>query len=256
MKTNTTQKLLQYLRTHKRTTAKKLTEFLSISKQALFKHHLTPLLQAGKIKKIGRPPTVYYSLLEEGLSLQKSAMAWAQAEQVQTKDLEREYYCETRDVFQGRLDKMLYEMIRIKTLPTDTVYLLTAVTGEIGNNSFDHNLGQWPDVPGIIFGYETIKGKATVILADRGQGVLTTLKKIRPALADDRKALEVAFTERVSGRSPEKRGNSLKYVRKVIDAQHMHLAFSSGSATAKLNDILKIDSTTPHIQGCVAIITT
>jgi len=44
--------------------------------------------------------------------------------------------------------------------------LIVAITGEIGNNSFDHNLGKWPDEPGVFFGYDIAKG--TVVLADRG----------------------------------------------------------------------------------------
>ena len=47
-----------------------------------------------------------------------------------------------------------------------------AVAGEIGNNSFDHNLGNWADMIGIFFYYD--EKTHTIILADRGQGVLVT----------------------------------------------------------------------------------
>lgn len=68
------------------------------------------------------------------------------------------YYCRTRDVFQARLDKMLNELLKINNLTKENVYLVSAMAGEIGNNSFDHNLGKWPDIMGIFFGYD-IKGK-------------------------------------------------------------------------------------------------
>ena len=35
--------------------------------------------------------------------------------------------------------------------------LITLVTGEIGDNSFAHNIGKWPDTAGIFFGYDLEK---------------------------------------------------------------------------------------------------
>jgi hypothetical protein len=58
--------------------------------------------------------------------------------------------------------------------------LLTSVAGEIGNNSYDHNLGQWPDIPGIFFAYDL--NKKQIALADRGVGILETLRKVKPEL--------------------------------------------------------------------------
>ncbi len=92
--------------------------------------------------------------------------------------------------------------------------LLTSVSGEIGNNSYDHNLGQWPDMSGIFFGYDL--NKKQIVLADRGLGILQTLKRVRVELKDHESALKVAFTEIISGRKPEARGNGLKYVKNVI----------------------------------------
>jgi len=50
-----------------------------------------------------------------------------------------------------------------------------------------------------------------VVLADRGQGVLTTLKRVRRELTNSSEAIRVAFTETISGRYPETRGNGLKF---------------------------------------------
>ncbi len=56
----------------------------------------------------------------------------------------------------------------------------------------------------------------TIIIADRGRGIMETLKKVKPGLANDMDALTVVFTERISGRAPEARGNGLKFVYENI----------------------------------------
>ena len=65
-----------------------------------------------------------------------------------------EYYCETRDLFQARLDKMTNLLLQNKQFPESETYLISALAGEMGNNSFDHNLGNWPDLPGVLFNYD------------------------------------------------------------------------------------------------------
>lgn len=85
------------------------------------------------------------------------------------------YYCQNRDIFQTKLDKMMNDLLKIKSIDEEGVYLVSAMAGEIGNNSFDHNLGKWPDTTGVFFGYETAGGKLKIVLADRGQGVLRSL---------------------------------------------------------------------------------
>lgn len=133
--------------------------------------------------------------------------------------------------------------------------LVVAVAGEIGNNSFDHNLGNWPDTPGVFFGYDI--AKKIIVLADRGQGILTTLKRVKPGLDNDQDALRVAFTEILSGRAPEERGNGLKFVRKVVTENPMGLTFQTGDAElelAKDDDDLDIRKSSPRFHGCLALI--
>lgn len=164
-----------------------------------------------------------------------------------------DYYCETRDIFQARLSKMISILIK-SGIKEDITYLVSALAGEIGSNSFDHNLGNWPDVMGIFFGYEVKNKKLTVILADRGRGILKTLKRVRPELKDDVIALRVAFKERVSGREPEKRGNGLKFVKENVQNQKMHLYFQSGNAELELNKKMIIKKAKEKISGCFAIL--
>lgn len=144
-----------------------------------------------------------------------------------------DFSCSTSAQFKARLDSFAILLERIPELKKNFRFsLLVAVVGEIGNNSFDHNLGNWPDVSGIYFAYDLRKRQ--VVLADRGRGVLATLKPVRPKLQNDADALRVAFTELLSGRMPEKRGNGLKFVRSVIVKNDMELRFQSGNAVLTL----------------------
>jgi len=131
--------------------------------------------------------------------------------------------------------------------------IIAAVVGEIGNNSFDHNLGNWPDQPGVFFAFD--EKERLVVLADRGQGVLTTLKTVRPELDSDEKALKVAFSEVVTSRAPEPRGNGLKFVRQVVANHDFVLDFYSGRAVIHLNDGLEpvIEATDILYNGCLAV---
>jgi len=164
------------------------------------------------------------------------------------------FYCSNSSIFQARLAKMQDALMLSGTFDF-ILPLIVAVAGEIGNNSFDHNLGRWPDIPGIFFGYDI--GKRRVVLADRGLGVLATLKRVRPELKNHLEALRVAFTEIVSGRAPEARGNGLKFVRQVVAENPISLFFRSGDAELRLkkdNDQLFITRSHINTHGCFAVI--
>lgn len=179
------------------------------------------------------------------------ARHWAQAPQ--TIEPESDVYCQTRDVFQARLEQFQSKLSRIT--PLTTVSLVTAVAGEIGNNSFDHNLGNWPDIPGIFFSYSMRSRK--VVLADRGIGILATLKRVRPELVNANEALKVAFTETISGRFPETRGNGLKFVKSIIIANPFILSFQTGDAYLYLKQHdrdVAVQKAKTLIRGCFAMI--
>lgn len=186
-------------------------------------------------------------------ALKKLAWEWMTAGPEDAQK-ESEYFCPTRDVFQARVDRLVANLLKEKSISEEISYIISAMTGEIGNNSFDHNLGKWPNVSGIFFGYN-LSEKLEIILADRGQGILATLKKVKPELENDSDALKTAFLERISGRAPERRGNGLKFVKENIESQKMHLTFISGNAKAELNKEMKITETENSTAGCLAIIT-
>ena len=184
-------------------------------------------------------------------NLQTLAKDWVESGTEISTDL----HCTDSSVFQARLHKMEQRLSDVEKLK-NFFPLIVAIVGEIGNNSFDHNLGNWPDIPGEFFGYDI--NKRRVVLADRGQGVLTTLRRVRPALETHTEALKVAFSEVISGRAPENRGNGLKFVRKVIADNPIGLTFRTGDAEL----ILKKDKADLHIhkavsefRGCLAFIT-
>lgn len=188
-----------------------------------------------------------------GNKLEKEIFAWVKAKETNQLNSNEEY-CETRDIFQARLDKMVNSLLNIKEIRQEDVYMAAAIAGEIGNNSFDHNLGSWPDIMGVFFGYELAGRELKIALADRGQGLLATLKRVKPELKNDGKALFTAFNERISGRAPEPRGNGLKFVKENIKDRKMRLLFMSGFALAELNDKMTIKEANDNIRGSLAII--
>ncbi|MDR0486131.1 MAG: hypothetical protein LBH29_05335 [Elusimicrobiota bacterium] len=156
----------------------------------------------------------------------------------------RDRYCKTRDFFQLALNKFFRET----KMP-----LLTAVAGEIGNNSFDHNLGNWKDILGVIFIYDIESG--FLIIADRGQGIKKTLSNVRE-IETDEQAVSIAFSDIISGRYPEQRGNGLKFTANAVRANKWNLYLQSGFGCAEIINGGNISFKTKenYICGCLSII--
>jgi len=233
-------------------TTKELAELLGISRIAVFNR-----IKKGDIKaqKMGRNFIIFKKDIGDmdvfSSNLFKIAKDWAIAH----KEFPDQFYCQNSGVFQTRITKMSGLMMENKDAKS-LFSLLTSIAGEIGNNSYDHNLGQWPDTPGIFFGYDL--NKKQIVLADRGLGILKTLKRVIPELKDHEQALKVAFTKIISGRKPEARGNGLKYIRSVISKNPINLIFQTGNAKLILNGgsaDLDIKTVKEDICGCIALIT-
>ncbi len=221
-------------------------------------HTLRRWDEKGTLKAQRDTPTAHRYYFEDDLSdfllnnfkyLFRVATKWAFSRKV--IDIPSRLYCADAFVFKSRLAR-LATILQERSDPEGLFTLATSIMGEIGNNSFDHNLGNWSNIPGIFFGYNLKENKA--ILIDRGQGVLTTLKRVRPTLKNDNEALKVAFTEILSGREPENRGNGLKYVRKIVENNQMYLSFHSGDGLVlidgKAKD-LKIINANTIMKGCL-----
>ena len=190
------------------------------------------------------------------LAVDLAGLGWAWAASAQPPVLPPDYYCERSDRFTSRLVKMgtvLQPSLGVDS--TDLVSLLTLVAGEIGDNSFAHNAGNWPDVPGVFYGYD--EHKRIIVLADRGQGVRATLQRVRPTIASDVEALRIAFTEIISGRDPEKRGNGLKVIRQIAETKSIGLIFRSGLGVVRIPTEpgpMKITMATENVRGVYAVI--
>lgn len=217
--------------------------------------------KSGRLKSIRPNPRGrrFYNSNTINLLLQDSsavAQQWVAGQN--PGEIDRNYHCPDSQAFQSRLNQLEKEIQTVKGLEKD-FSLITSIAGEIGNNSFDHNIGSWPDIRGIFFVYDL--NKRQIVLADRGQGILQTLRRVRPEIKDDQEALMIAFTEKVSGRAPESRGNGLKYVRKVVtgvsQSIKIRLHFQSGRAILNLkpgDSDLAITVSDSPINGCLALI--
>jgi excisionase family DNA binding protein len=162
-------------------------------------------------------------------------------------------YCANQDIFRARLDRLAH-LLTENPGDSAAASLVTAIVGEIGNNSFDHNLGNWPDMSGLFLGYDL--NRRVVVLADRGIGITATLLRVRPEIANDSQALTIAMTEYVSGRTPEQRGNGLKFVRMVAMANPIGVALQSGVAIATIekdgHKMMRIGLAGQYVRGTLA----
>lgn len=181
-------------------------------------------------------------------------LGWKWAASTTHAEPAKEFYCRTKDVFApGRLARLENDLKKLDGLGIHHS-LLTSMVGEIGDNSYAHNLGNWPDILGIFFAYDL--NKRVIVLADRGRGILKTLQSVRPELESHKEALSVAFTEIISGRFPERRGNGLKSVAQNILASDVKLTFRTGDAQLDLKkgdkelNITKCET----FHGCFAVL--
>lgn len=160
-----------------------------------------------------------------------------------------EEYCATRDIFQAKLEKIRLVLEQKNAVHTP---LLIAIIGEVGNNAYDHNLGNWRNVPGVYFAFDAARA---AIIADRGQGVRKTLLRVESGLKTDTEALELAFTKVISGRTPERRGNGLKFVREVVQTQKWNLEFYSGTGKAIITKggEMEFSQEAREVKGCIVL---
>ncbi len=233
---------------------KEAAVFLGVSALTLRKWDENSKLKPIKIDQKNQYRFYSKEQLEEFIKKDIFIFAQKWAKKKNTKNLPDFLYCQNVSVFQARLYSLNSDLERVFG-ENPFFSLVVAIVGEIGNNSFDHNLGNWPDMPGIFFGYNLEKKE--IILADRGQGILKTLRNVRPELKNDIDALNVAFTEVISGRAPENRGNGLKFVKRNIERQPINLFFQSGEAELDLTGYKKefnIKKTRFPFRGCLALI--
>jgi anti-sigma regulatory factor (Ser/Thr protein kinase) len=161
--------------------------------------------------------------------MMNQAFRWATEHSVQEPP--SEYYCPTRDIADGRLPK-LYQAAISGGLNEKKSSVLTAIVAELAANCFDHNLGSWKDVSGCWFSLHMQDNLLQITIADRGQGILQSLRHADTSLASHSDALLVALTKQISGRQPERRGRGLKYIMKSLNEEfsEAHFLIQTGNA--------------------------
>jgi hypothetical protein len=228
MKTNTRYNLLKLIEKHVMARPVDLARSLKITPQALHRH-LKRLVVEGTLGVVGAPPFTQYRLAGPDF---EAAFSWLKGGPLPASTPS---YCATRDVMEGRLPQ-LAQWVR-KGLPEAQLPLVIATAAEVANNAFDHNLGKWRDVPGCWLEAQVMGKELWVCVADRGQGVRQSLSTVL-SLPDDQTALETVFDRIISGRSPERRGNGLKFVKKVItEGPGRGLAAASGSGQVSFGEL-------------------
>lgn len=253
MKTKTRSYLVELINKKGSLRPSNLSRELTLTPQAIHRH-LKALVNAGIIEARGHSPFTRY-VIANMPDFQKMFTWYTMKGSVPKSD----YFCETRDVFSARLSQLF--QLEEKGLTEKALPLIVSVVGEIGNNSFDHNLGHWQDIPGCWFQTQFTRKRFWVIVADKGQGIYRSLLRVDPRLQSDQKAIEKAFREHLSGRAPEQRGNGLKYVASVINKyENSGLACRSGKGEIAIgeqgnscSDVLGSDSLAR--QGTLTVMT-
>lgn len=211
MKTDTKDKIYEMIQNSGTIRPADLHKALHISPQALHRH-LRALKNKGLIEVQGAGPQARYIMT--GIPDFEMAAHWIK--QTKPHDNSEAFICETRSIFTGRLTHL--KSFVQNGLSENLLPLVISTAGEIGNNSFDHNLGQWRDVPGCWF-EPRVNGKQLWIwIADRGQGIFHSLIRVHPEIVNEDAALKAAFETIISGRAPEQRGNGLKFVKNTLSA--------------------------------------
>lgn len=163
---------------------------------------------------------------------------------ISSKNNNTDLFCTTRDIFQARVDAYVNRTNK---------YLESAVIGEIGNNTFDHN---WNYEEGQTRGsyFNPNFMEKYVVLADFGRGIRDSLAKVIKADTDT-DAVRDAFTKHISGRAPEQRGNGLKFVSESIASKKWSLYFQSGNGCCIIdNGLMRFVDADFSIIGCIAIL--
>jgi len=161
-------------------------------------------------------------------------------------------HCRLRSHFDGKLSYFLetFREFGLKKIDPERV---TSLIGELGNNSFDHNLGNWPtDFMGcliIVKNYPKEK-YVQVIVSDAGVGFLTSLLPAFPELKNDIEALRKGLRGN-TGRVGEKRGNGLKVI------QDWTIKNFSGKVSIQSGEgLIEVDKNGMHEEKCNKILGT
>lgn len=150
-------------------------------------------------------------LLELGYENEKKILDSIKMPLKDDPNIQELLHCSYRDEFNARLGRFI-EIFKDFCLTESDAQRATALVGELGNNVFDHNLGNWPtNISGCIIAAQHYpeQKKIEVVIGDPGVGFLGSLKTAFPNLANDIDAIKLGLAGN-TGRIGEIRGNGLK----------------------------------------------
>lgn len=123
-------------------------------------------------------------------------------------------HCYYRDEFNARLGRFIV-MFKNFGLSESDAQRATALVGELGNNVFDHNLGNWPTtISRCIIAAQHYPNTHSIEIAvgDPGVGFYGSLKTAFPTVSNDIEAIKLGLAGN-TGRVGEIRGNGLKLIQ-------------------------------------------
>lgn len=163
-------------------------------------------------------------------------------------------HCLYRDEFNARLGRFI-AMFRNFGLNENDAQRATALIGELGNNVFDHNLGNWPThVSGCIIAAQHYPNMHTIEIAvgDPGVGFYGSLKTAFPDVSNDIEAIKLGLAGN-TGRIGEIRGNGLRLIQQwTLQNFSGKVMIHSGNGLVIVNKTGMKEYTVNKILGTIA----
>lgn len=164
----------------------------------------------------------------------------------------------TRYKYQDEFNAKLENFLRMFTgfgFSVSNAHRATALVGELGNNVFDHNSGDWPtDIAGCIIACQNYPKRKLIEIAvgDPGIGFKQSLKTAFPDLPDDVAAIKKGLAG-FTGRVGEDRGNGLKLIQKwTLNNFSGNVIIQSGEGLVVVKQKGTFGREVPRILGTIA----
>lgn len=177
-----------------------------------------------------------------------------------SKDGERVHSIQdiTRYKYQDEFNAKLENFLRMFTdygFSVSNAHRATALVGELGNNVFDHNSGNWPtDISGCIIASQNYPERELIKIAvgDPGIGFKQSLKAAFPNLPNDMAAIKKGLAG-FTGRVGEDRGNGLKLIQEwTLNNFSGNVIIQSGKGFVEVKQKGTFGHEVPKILGTIA----
>lgn len=163
-------------------------------------------------------------------------------------------HCLYRDEFNARLGRFI-TMFKTFGLNENDAQRATSLVGELGNNVFDHNLGNWPtNISGCIIAAQHYPSTKTIEIAvgDPGVGFYGSLKAAFPEINNDIDAIKLGLAGN-TGRIGEIRGNGLRLIQQwTLQNFSGKVMIHSGNGLVIVNKTGMKEYTVNKILGTIA----